>query len=105
MVLKIWSASVTRVFVCNSDQPRLCLLTKVTKSSSKPSKKVELSKGSFWWLENDSGVEPECCLKVFFFLIFHNSPELIHLIFVCTVESLFSLRFLEKKKNLWDKFD
>ena len=26
MALEIWSPSVTRVLVCNADQPRLCLL-------------------------------------------------------------------------------
>ena len=95
MILKSWSAIVTRVFVCNMDQPRLCLLTRVAKYSSKPSKKVELSKGSFWWLENNSGVKPEYCLRVFF-QTFHNRPECIHPIFACIFESLSSLWFLEK---------
>jgi len=64
VVLKSLSASVARVFVYNADQPKLCL-----NSSShfliKPSRKSEWNKGLFWWLENDSGVMPEYCLKVF----------------------------------------
>ena len=102
MVLKSWSASVTRAFVFNVDQPRLCLLTRVHKSSSKPSKKAELSKGSFWGLENDSGVV-RILLNFFFFQTFHNSPEFIHPIFTYTVESLSTLRIFGKK--FWDKFE
>ena len=89
MALKSWSASVTRASMCNLDQPRLYLLTRVVKSSSMPSKKAGLCKGLFWWLENDSGVKEACCLSLL--PTFHNSPELIHLTFACTVESLSSL--------------
>ena len=50
VVLKSWSASVPSASVCNWDQPGLCLLTGVAKSSSKHSKQAELGKGLFWWL-------------------------------------------------------
>ena len=107
MVLKSWSASVTRPSMCNLDQPRLYLLTRVVKSSSMLSKKAGLCKGLFWWLENDSGVKEACCLSLL--PTFHNSPELIHLTFACTVESLSSLLFGGKHvginlRNFWANF-
>ena len=77
MALKSWSASITRVFLWNTNKPRLCLLIRVTKSSSKCSKKAELSKEWFWWLENDSDVKPEYCLK-FFFQTFHSLDLCLH---------------------------
>lgn len=43
MVLKSWSASMTKAFVCNTDQPKSCPLIRVANFSSKPSKNLLIS--------------------------------------------------------------
>ena len=43
MVLKSWSASMTKAFVCNTDRPKSCPLLRVANFSSKPSKSLLIS--------------------------------------------------------------
>lgn len=43
MVLKSWSASIAKAFVCNTDQPKSCPLSRAANFSSKPSKNLLIS--------------------------------------------------------------